>query len=264
MSPGPLLGTGRTAEVFEWGDGRALKLLLPGLPADWLTSEAEKTSAARDSGAPAPAVYEQVEVEDRSGVVFDRVGSASMLDEIISSPWRVWGWGVRLAEIHANVLGCRSTRLPDVKEMLAAKIDMAEVVPAAHRKAAKDSLLRLPDGDAVLHGDFHPDNVFSTATGPVLIDWTEGARGHPGADLVRTLWLLSASAVPDDLPRRRLALLLVGLLRRSYLRRCLRLTGVSRVELEGWWFPVIAARLSEGITAEEAALVRKVRQLAGG
>jgi hypothetical protein len=259
-----LLGTGRTAEVFAWGDDRALKLLRPGLPANWLTSEAEKTSAARDSGAPAPAVYEQIEVEGRAGVVFDRVGSVSMLDEIINSPWRVRGWGVRLAEIHADVLRCRSTRLPDVKELLAAKIDMAEVLPAVHRNAAKDSLLGLPDGDAVLHGDFHPDNVFSTATGPVLIDWTEGAGGVPAADVVRTLLLLSASAVPDDLPRRRLALLLVGLLRRSYLRSCLRLTGASLVESERWRLPVTAARLGEGITAEEAALARKVRQLAGG
>jgi hypothetical protein len=261
---GPLLGSGRTAEVFAWGDDRALKLLLPGLPAGRLDSEAEKTSAARDSGAPAPAVFERVEVGDRSGLVVERVGSASMLDEIVGSPWRVRGWGARLAEIHADVLGRRSHRLPDVKELLAAKIDTVEVLPAAHRRAAKDSLLNLPSGDAVLHGDFHPDNVFSTAGGPVLIDWTDGARGDPAADVVRTLWLLSAAAVPDDLPRRRLALLLVGLLRRSYLQHCLRLTGVGRAGLEGWWLPVAAARLAEGIAAEEAPLMREVRRRAGG
>jgi hypothetical protein len=257
------LGAGRTAEVFEWGDDRALKLLLPGLPQAWIASEAAKTAAARAAGAPAPTVYEAVEVENRFGVVFDRVGSASMLAQILRSPWRVWGWGSRLAGIHAAVLECRSIGLPDVKEVLAAKIAKAEALPRGHRNRAKDSLGSLPDGDAVLHGDFHPDNVFLTSSGPVLIDWTEGARGCPAADLVRTLWLLSASALPPDLPRRRLVLLLVGLLRMSYLRSCLRLTQVARADLDGWWLPVAAARLSEGIEAEEAALAARVRQLVG-
>ena len=261
--PGHRIGAGRTAEVFEWGNDRALKLLRPGLPRELIASEAAKTAAARAAGAPAPAIYEQIEIEGRSGVVVDRLGSRSMLGQILASPWGTWGWGRELARVHASVLACQSTELPNVKEVLAERIGKADPLPRVQRNRAKDALRHLPDGSAVLHGDFHPDNVFSTPSGPVLIDWTDATRGCMAADVVRTLWLLSTSALPPDLPRRRRALVLVGLLRTSYVRRSKRLTRVTREDLAGWWLPVLAARLSEGIESEEGALRRRVDELTG-
>jgi hypothetical protein len=80
---GKLLAVGRTAEVFDWDDTRIVKLLLPGLPTKWLEDEVAKTHAARAAGASAPKVCELVRVGNRTGVVFEKAGSVSFLDQIV-------------------------------------------------------------------------------------------------------------------------------------------------------------------------------------
>ena len=42
---------------------------------------------------------------------------------------------------------------------------------------------RLGMPDALIHGDLHPGNVVLGPDGPVLIDWSDGAVGHPFIDL---------------------------------------------------------------------------------
>ena len=50
-----------------------------------------------------------------------------------------------------------------------------------------ERLAGLPDGDQLCHGDFRPDNLVLTASGPVVLDWMTATRGVPVADVVRTL-----------------------------------------------------------------------------
>jgi hypothetical protein len=260
---GDPIGVGRTAEVYDWGEGRVLKLLLPGLPDAWIDHEAGITRLAHAAGAPAPAVHEVIRVDGRPGIVFDRAGDRSALALIQEAPWRGTTLAGRLADIHAGLFRCRSSDLPAVKERLAAKIDSADALPADHRRRAKDALGELPGGDSVLHGDLHPDNVFLTGTGAVIIDWSEASRGHPGADIARSLITMAPTAIPPDLPRRRALRLLVGGYRWRYLGRCLRRAGLDRADVEPWHLPVTAARLSEQIDHEVKPLVARVARMLG-
>ena len=89
MSKTPLgepFAAGRTAEVYEWDEGRVLKLLFEGLPVLWLEREAILTNTVREAGAPAPAFHDQVRVHDRDGVVIDRVTGSSMLKLFSTHP----------------------------------------------------------------------------------------------------------------------------------------------------------------------------------
>jgi aminoglycoside phosphotransferase (APT) family kinase protein len=44
----------------------------------------------------------------------------------------------------------------------------------------------------LLHLDFHPLNVMLSSDGPVVLDWTNAARGDPLVDVAAT-WVLLAS-----------------------------------------------------------------------
>ena len=50
--------------------------------------------------------------------------------------------------------------------------------------------------DAVVHLDFHPDNIMLTADGPVVFDWTNAALGPPAAD-VAFAWVIGATTTID-------------------------------------------------------------------
>jgi aminoglycoside phosphotransferase (APT) family kinase protein len=260
--PAPI-GIGRTAEVFLGESaGTVVKLLRLGFdPAD-LTAEAAKAAAAVAAGAPAPAVHGLVELAGRPGLVMDRVEGASMLARVIDRPHRVRRFGASLGSTHARILACRPTDLPSVADRLGGAIDRAEL-PTAIREPALGALADLPDGDALLHGDLHPDNVFGSPDDPVVIDWVDASVGDPAADVARTVWLLSADAIPLDQPRRRLAVALVGLLRRSYLQSVTGAIGLTGSEIDRWRLPVLAARVAEGIEHEREPLLAELARLAG-
>jgi len=61
-------------------------------------------------------------------------------------------------------------------------------------------LAQLPIANTVCHGDFHPDNIMLTPTGPIVIDWIDATQGHPAADI--TAWLLpnTAAHISEGLP----------------------------------------------------------------
>ncbi len=53
-----------------------------------------------------------------------------------------------------------------------------------------------PDS-AVLHLDLHPDNVILTASGPIVIDWTNAAHGPADHDVALSALILAQVAVDD-------------------------------------------------------------------
>jgi aminoglycoside phosphotransferase (APT) family kinase protein len=62
------------------------------------------------------------------------------------------------------------------------------------------------EGDRVLHLDLHPGNVMLTADGPMIIDWSNGAAGPPGADIAMASVIMTTSEVDDlSLPIRLIA-----------------------------------------------------------
>lgn len=54
------------------------------------------------------------------------------------------------------------------------------------------------DGGALVHLDLHPLNVLWTASGPVLLDWTNARPGEPGLDAAITAMILAMALVAPD------------------------------------------------------------------
>ncbi|HSM02771.1 MAG TPA: aminoglycoside phosphotransferase family protein [Acidimicrobiia bacterium] len=259
----PRLGLGRTAEVYDLGGGRVVKLLRAGFDTGMLEREGDKTRAAHRAGLAAPAAHGAVVIEGRAGQIFDRVDGELMLDEIRARPTRYRSLARVLAEVHASVHAGRSNDLPPLKARLADQIDRADPLEGRLRRVAKDRLLSLADGDSVLHGDFHPGNVMLTGDHPVVIDWLDASRGPPAADVARTSWLLSAPAIEPGTPHRGVLVILVRAFRRRYLRSYRVAGSLDPRSLRDWRLPVLAARLSEGVEHETEPLLAEVDRLAG-
>ena len=255
---GERVGAGRTAEVHVWSDGWVIKLLRPGVDPAELETEAELTRVAAGAGAPAPAVDGIETVGERQGLVIEFVGTESIVPAMLAAPWKIGRWGRYLGETHAEILRCRPHGLGSVKERLAERIADAPVDDAVRAEAVK-RLRSAPDGSSLLHGDFHPQNVFDTPNGPRAIDWLDATTGHPAADIVRSLWLLSPDALPEGIPHRGLTRSLMALLRARYVATVLRVMDLELADLGIWQLPVTVARLTEGIAEERTELMKAIQ-----
>jgi hypothetical protein len=70
---GTPIASGRTAEIFPWGDGHILKLTRADFPSHLADQEWRNARIAWEAGARVPKPVDIIDVAGRRGVIFDRV-----------------------------------------------------------------------------------------------------------------------------------------------------------------------------------------------
>jgi uncharacterized protein (TIGR02172 family) len=240
----PLVGEGLTADVYAYGPGRVLKLFHVGIAADRAEREFGIARAVHAAGLPAPAVYEVVEVAGRRGIVLERIEGVSLLRQTQARPWRLLAAIRQLAELQAQIhRRICPPELPSQRDWISSRIQQSQALSAAAKEAALRALNKLPDGEAVCHGDFHPQNIFLTARGPVVLDWETATRGDPLGDVACTSRLIQFASLPSKSPwyAHQLLRCTRPILHRFYLRQCLRQHAGTREQIAAWEVPLAAA-----------------------
>jgi aminoglycoside phosphotransferase (APT) family kinase protein len=258
-----LIGKGRLADVFAWGDTQVLKLFAAGRDAAAVDEEARVSQILHDAGVATPGTHGVIEVDGRRGIIYDRAPGTTMLGQLSAKPWRIFAFGHMLAELHASVHQCRADRLPSLHKQFECLIARAEL-PADQRDAALSRLRALPEGNAVCHGDFHPDNVLVNGDSATIIDWTTACTGNPVADFARTLLILQLGAPLSGVSLWTRMTIHAGraLFSRTYGNRYRKICSVSPREVREWMLPVAVARLGHDVTAERDQLVAYITRVA--
>jgi aminoglycoside phosphotransferase (APT) family kinase protein len=255
------IAAGRTAEVFAWKTGQVIKLFHDWVPEEWVTHELHISRLVEAAGLPAPAVLGDIfEVDGRRAICYQRVDGPSLNQVITSHPFRLAAHASLLGELHAGMHTRPGAGLPSQRKKLVYKLHEAEPLPANLKEAALQALDRLPDGELVCHGDFHPGNILMTAQGPVVIDWTDACSGNPLADVARSVVLLMAADVP--LTSRLGWILKFGRDRmlEAYLHSYFQFSRLDQNQLQAWIPIVAAARLNEQIPRENECLLALARR----
>ncbi|MDX1615922.1 MAG: phosphotransferase [Candidatus Promineifilaceae bacterium] len=261
---GPPIAYGRTAVVYDWQPGQVVKLFYDWFPQEAIASEARIAAAVQRAGVAAPAVGPRVEVDGRTGLVYEKVQGEPMTTALTSRPWRTDRLARQLADLQA-ALHARvgPETLPAQHARLQAKIEAAEPLSAELRQAPLRLLAGLPQGDRLCHGDFHPGNVLMAEQGLVFIDWMDASRGHPLADLARSSLLISRGQLPDGTPLRWLIERIRSRFHRVYLDHYRREQPWDEAQFSAWLVVNAAARLTEGVPEAPALLAFVQQKLAG-
>lgn len=195
-----LLGVGRDADVFALDGGRVLRRYRD--PQRSAEREARVMAHARAAGLPVPEVFD-VEGPD---LVLERVEGPTMAAALVRRPWTLAAQARVLAGLHR----------------------------AVHAVPAPDWLPDVGGGTALLHLDLHPANVLLAAGGPVLIDWTNAARGPAEVDVADAWLVTSVGGVPGG----RVQAAVVGAAQGTFARLFRRAAGLDLAAA----LPVAASR----------------------
>ena len=237
---GRLVAAGNVAEVFEWGS-RVVKLYRSAAAKPTVFREAAIHAAVEALGLPVPAVWSVQEIDDRWGIVLDRVSGTSFAAHMREKPATIPQDLEILARLHARIHAHPGERLGSLRVRLATNIARTEFLGAGQKQMLLSHLAEMPEGDRLCHGDFHPKNVLGASSHPIVIDWPDACRGDPAADACRSYLLLKLNAEEIAEP---------------YLDAWCRMTNVARGKVTDWLPCVAAARLAEDVPDEFDRLLR--------
>jgi aminoglycoside phosphotransferase (APT) family kinase protein len=164
---GPLIASGRDADIFAYGDHLVLRRSRRGRS---MVGEAKVMEYVRAHGYPVPEVDHLS--DDGTDLVMERVEGRSMVEVLGRKPWTLKANGKVLGRLHRRL---HAIPAPD------------GVGPAPG-----------PEGRWLLHLDLHPLNVLVGPGGATVIDWTNAARGEGSTDVALTWALMSAGEIPGN------------------------------------------------------------------
>jgi hypothetical protein len=253
---GQRIAEGRTAEVFTWGDKSILKIYREWCPSDWADHEQKVAEQINTLGIHAPRFEGRADEFGRPGLIYERVHGKSMLDLFPTNLAKIPVYARQFAELHIEMHQRSLPQLGPVKDYLRVNTNRAPLTQQ-QKDAAFARLDQLPDGDRLLHMDFHPGQVIVTETGAVVLDWMTVRRGHPAADVARTCLMLGIGRPNGPAILILIAAILGRVFENAYLKHYLALSDqVTRADIDAWMLPVITARMEEKISNETAALQR--------
>jgi hypothetical protein len=254
---GDPIAVGRTAEIYSYGDGKVVKLFFPTTPQAWIEKEIGIGQYIQATDLPVPRVYERVRINDRDGVIYERIEGPSLLNELAIKPWNVVKYARLLAKLHARVHEVESpVGLEAQRDWATGGIFEKDKLTEDKKTRIRQLLNSLPDGDRLCHGDFHPGNIIFTHRGLVIIDWMTVSKGVASGDIARTSIILEAASAPEGTPMRWLLEWVRKLFLKVYLNTYFKLRPAVKETFTAWQVVMAANFLSDvSVQGEEAGLI---------
>lgn len=251
-----IIARGRNAEVVAWKDQQVLKLFYTWVSTEAIAREIQISRLVSTMDLPTPKILGETRLEDRHGLIYERVEGTSLLTMLSIRPWLCVQYGRQFAELHTAIHRQHGSELPPLKASLESTIRGLKCLPENLLEAALNQLASLPEDEKLCHLDYHPDQVMVTANGQSVLDWMTARCGPPAADVARTMVLLRFGPVMNaSWLMQMLANLLRGTFSRAYLQRYLELNPAVTTALIDAWMPLLAlARLAEDIPGEKGKL----------
>lgn len=234
MGMGIPLGQGRTADVFAWGENEIVKLFKQGYPAALIENESHICQKVCELGLPVPAFSGCVEIEGRSGLVFERVKGEIIGRLVADNPANLAKYAKMMSELHFAIHKHTVPELPFFCARMAAALKEHKTLVPEEKVSLLDELYRRADGYTLCHGDFHPYNILVSARGPVIMDWGNAGRGNQTADAGITSYGFKKGKVPHYEPKKAVLESCRLELRQVYLDEYLRLSSLAQDEIFLW------------------------------
>lgn len=257
---------GSQADVAE----KLLKLFNPEVSQEMIDNEEINTKETYEKGISAVECYGQARVECpdgtiRSGLIIKKIPGQTLIARAMKKPATVFSAPKTMARLHIAMHNTHTDKIRSYKDLVKSSMesDVMSFLTDDERIEIKNRLDSLPDGDSILHLDYHPDNIMSDGNNTSVIDWMTSAKGTPAADVAATLYLLNEGEMIPGLNPAVASVL--EFLRKSickkYLKKYKAATGMTDEQIAPWRLPFLIVRLGVwAIDSEITDLQRKIRE----
>ena len=196
MKLGKIIGVGNTAKVYEWEEGKVLKLFHEGYPQEDILNEYHNARTIGHMNFAKPDAYEIVTHEESTGIIYDKVEGESLLDWVMKTG-NLPGCAEYMASLHKAILKNVVSDLPNYKDFLKHHINNANI-ELGQKQEVIQRIGQLPEGDTLCHGDFHPGNILLSEDRVSVIDFMNLCHGHYLYDIARTVFLVEYTPNPKE------------------------------------------------------------------
>ncbi|TGK85546.1 phosphotransferase [Leptospira bourretii] len=265
-SLGKPFAIGRSADLFALPENQILKLFFPEANESEIDLEVENSVEANRKGASRMRCYGKAKVENRFGIIFDRLNGISLTKLPDKNPLELFRIAGKLARLHYGIHQIESERFKDIKEILKHCLDSKPLsfLNADEKEIVKSYIAGLPNGNSILHLDFHPENVIVEGKDEIIIDWMTAAKGNPAADVAFTYLLFTDGELWPGTPK--LKIIFYTIIRKfilsGYLKVYKSLSGMTDAQISAWRLPALILRLGLwNIESERESLKAQITRL---
>ena len=183
-----IIGKGSNGTVYR-DDEQVIKVYSEDADLSVIKREDEASKVMLTMKLPVVIAYDVVKVGNCYGTVFESIVTDSLAHTLRDHPEQFDELSeeyVRLySDIHHTV--ANKEQFMFVKDIYRKYIqDCSDWYEEAELSRLMDLVDGLPDGDVILHGDFHAGNIMMGDDGLLLIDMADVSYGHPVFDLIST------------------------------------------------------------------------------
>ena len=195
MNPDKVIGVGFTATVYEWEEGKVLKLFRQDFPKEAIEMEFRNARAVMDLPFSKPKAYELIHLDGRLGIVYDLMEGESLFDWVLRTG-DLQQCAIYMAELHKSILDIKVESVNNYKDCL--RYFISGIPDISEREGVLRILDRLPEGNTLCHGDFHPGNILLNQGTTCIIDFMNICHGHYLYDVARTVYLVQYTPVYEE------------------------------------------------------------------
>ncbi|QSX04997.1 phosphotransferase [Sedimentibacter sp. zth1] len=235
-----LIGTGNTAEVYDIGDNKVVKLFNRGYFYDSVVKEYNNSKLINTLDICTPKSYELVDIDERYGIIYDKIVGIP-LDKILLETLNIEKNTAILAKIHKELLKKKLPNAVSAKSVLHYNITNTCFISPDIKAKLLTILSKLPDDDGFCHGDFHYGNILVGDNKNYVIDFMDICKGNRLYDIARTVYLIEKTPVPDGVPDAKALLQIKRQASVEYLSHM----RITESDIEEWMIVISAARLYE-------------------